>query len=322
MTSATTGLGTSHSWPLAGLINGDYNFYIRCTDSYGNINTDDFPINFTVSILNINPGGGGQMELPPIEGPKFGEIEDPAETEEEISAAEIEINHQYTLPSGGLCVNITPGLCLNVFGNNATVHNIAEIDPSKYKLLLCNQSYVYAYEINVTVDNAYLCFDKSQTDLNAISIYTFNGDWVPVGEIVEKDNQICGKITSSPYMIAGFKATPTQQRALDSITLAETRIEKSPSSDAQIFLDQARDAYFNCKYDEAYDLSQQALRNIPISLPYLPIWVWAVIAIVSVGAIYWYEKAKQKKSIPSETIPENNIKKVKKKRTRKKSKIS
>src|SRR4029077_13684043 len=45
----TTG-GTSHSTVVTGLTNGAiYSFFVRCKDSHGNTNLDDFPIAFSVA---------------------------------------------------------------------------------------------------------------------------------------------------------------------------------------------------------------------------------------------------------------------------------
>jgi parallel beta-helix repeat protein len=51
---STTG-GTNHSTTITGLQNGQsYNRYVRCIDSSGNANTDDFVINFSVSQPSVN----------------------------------------------------------------------------------------------------------------------------------------------------------------------------------------------------------------------------------------------------------------------------
>ena len=61
---ATTG-GTAHSSTISGLVNGtSYNYYVRCTDSIGNANTDDFVISFNVAsppkpvITSLSPSKG------------------------------------------------------------------------------------------------------------------------------------------------------------------------------------------------------------------------------------------------------------------------
>ncbi len=57
-TFTTTG-GTAHSSVLAGLENGQaYNLYVRCRDASGNVNTDDFPISFSVA----SGSNGGDLD--------------------------------------------------------------------------------------------------------------------------------------------------------------------------------------------------------------------------------------------------------------------
>jgi len=54
-TFSTTG-GTTHSTTVTGLTDGQtYNYYVRCQDSSGNANTDDYLINFSIAIDNIPP---------------------------------------------------------------------------------------------------------------------------------------------------------------------------------------------------------------------------------------------------------------------------
>ena len=101
-------------------------------------------------------------------------------------------------------------------------------------------------------------------------------------------------------MIAGFKTSATQQQALQSIELVQEKIEKSETgvTAAQQLLDQAQQAYFNCDYDEAYELSQRALRLLPITLPGLRMWIFLLIVAILVGTYYYYKNYyKKKKSI-------------------------
>ena len=102
-------------------------------------------------------------------------------------------------------------------------------------------------------------------------------------------------------MIAGFEPTPTQERALNEIILAEEKIAWSSAdmTEAQSLLAQAKQAYFNCEYDEAYDLSQQGLRNIPILLPSIPWWVWIALSTILIGILYWYASLKKKIKLTS-----------------------
>ena len=51
-TFSTTG-GTSHSQLITGLVDGgNYNYYVRCNDTLGNYNTDDYAISFRI----VSPG--------------------------------------------------------------------------------------------------------------------------------------------------------------------------------------------------------------------------------------------------------------------------
>jgi|GEM_PF-1687571 len=49
MTSSTTASDTSHSWSLSGLTSGTKYYYVKCKDTAGNMNADDYTISFTVS---------------------------------------------------------------------------------------------------------------------------------------------------------------------------------------------------------------------------------------------------------------------------------
>ncbi len=52
-TFSTTG-GTSHSTAISGLTNGStYNYYVRCNDTSGNYNTDDYQISFSIASPSI-----------------------------------------------------------------------------------------------------------------------------------------------------------------------------------------------------------------------------------------------------------------------------
>ncbi|MDD5416567.1 MAG: right-handed parallel beta-helix repeat-containing protein, partial [Candidatus Aenigmarchaeota archaeon] len=254
--NTNTAWGTLHNWTIETLAATTYNYTIKCNDTLGNYNTDDYIINFTKASTIV---GGGGYDLPitrPVM-PHPEPISDPTDTEEEIPVEEVIIGEQTALPSGGLSIIVDKGVRLNMYGGNATVYNISKIDPNQYKLLLCNQSYINAYEINVSVDNAYLCFDTENVDLKTISIYSFNGEWKPLTNITQYGNQICGKIGSTPYMIAGFKSSQIQQLALDAIINSEQRLSANPSAELEEILKNAKEAYFNCDYQSAYDLAQQ-----------------------------------------------------------------
>ncbi len=53
--STTTGQGKTHSWSLTGLSNGQKTYYIRCSDTLGNKNSQDFAHTFTVELDTKSP---------------------------------------------------------------------------------------------------------------------------------------------------------------------------------------------------------------------------------------------------------------------------
>jgi hypothetical protein len=59
MTSFTSTSSTTHSSTISGLHNGNsYFYYIKCSDNYNNINSDDYLISFSVP---SNAGGSGGL---------------------------------------------------------------------------------------------------------------------------------------------------------------------------------------------------------------------------------------------------------------------
>jgi hypothetical protein len=70
-TFATTG-STAHSNAVTGLTTGSYTFYVRCTDSVGNINTSDFPISFSVAgAVSVSSTFGGTPQNPLVENGRW-----------------------------------------------------------------------------------------------------------------------------------------------------------------------------------------------------------------------------------------------------------
>ncbi|MBI2543065.1 MAG: PEGA domain-containing protein [Candidatus Aenigmarchaeota archaeon] len=68
MTSDTTSSGTFHSWSLSRLTDDVYNYYVKCRDRAGNVNTDDYVITFTLATaqagslrISIVSAGGDTM---------------------------------------------------------------------------------------------------------------------------------------------------------------------------------------------------------------------------------------------------------------------
>ena len=65
-TFSTTG-GTAHSTAVSGLASGGiYSYYVRCQDSLGNTNPDDFAISFTVGLIGSDPASSSFVG---VEGP-------------------------------------------------------------------------------------------------------------------------------------------------------------------------------------------------------------------------------------------------------------
>ncbi|MBU3896441.1 MAG: hypothetical protein KJ697_00715, partial [Nanoarchaeota archaeon] len=217
-------------------------------------------------------GDGGGFDIQPITIiPETRPVPNPSDTGTETSIADIPLNRPYQIPSGGLCMKVAEGLCISVFGDSVIVYNVTAIDPNQFKVLLCNQTYIEAYEINVTANNAYLCFDTSTVDVKALSIYSFNGEWNQLTNVTQIGNQICGRITSTPYMVAGFKTSDLQQLALDAIADSEQKLLINSDSELESILNQAKDAYYNCDYQTAYDLSQQIYWTKTIESIQLPL---------------------------------------------------
>lgn len=60
MTTFATTMATFHQTPISGLSSGQsYYYYVKCEDSWGNINPDDYLISFAVGGVPISAGSGG-----------------------------------------------------------------------------------------------------------------------------------------------------------------------------------------------------------------------------------------------------------------------
>ncbi|MBU3896759.1 MAG: right-handed parallel beta-helix repeat-containing protein, partial [Nanoarchaeota archaeon] len=132
--SHSTLSSTSHSWPVDTIVAGTYAYYVRCNDTLGNYNTNDYTISFT-KIAMVVGDGGWPGEIPIVRPILPSPVADPTDTETETSIADIPLNRPYQIPSGGLCMKVADGLCISVFGDKVTVHNITKIDPNQFKVL-------------------------------------------------------------------------------------------------------------------------------------------------------------------------------------------
>ncbi len=64
MTGFSTSGGTTHSTALNGLQNGQtYNFYVRCQDSFSNVDNADYTVSFSIAAQNFN---NGLAQTPPM----------------------------------------------------------------------------------------------------------------------------------------------------------------------------------------------------------------------------------------------------------------
>lgn len=295
MTSDGTSWGTSHAWSLSGLTDGNYVYYIRCNDTLGVYNTDDYIISFTVDVPQVQPGPG--LIIQPVESLDI-------DLPKEIPVEDIEIGMEISPAAGGTKIILPQGGFINIT-ENVTIDAINEINAADYKLLLCNQTEIAAYEIKIKGEGAYLCFDYTDvTQVKAVSIYKFINDWIEVDKVDVYDDMICGKITSTPYMIAGFKSTPDSEAALAALESAERKIETARQkgidvSQAEEILLDAYDEYYKCDYELSlrYANNAKVLASV-IILPKPPWWGWLLLALIVSGTGFWYFRLKHKIKIP------------------------
>lgn len=257
-------------------------------------------------------GGGPPPEEPSEEPEAPPEIEPPSE--EEILEFPEEIieppspGETIDLPEGGITIQLEPNIMLALYpitNLTATIHNITKIEPGRYKLLLCNQTSVASYEINVTADLAFFCANYSGYGVEDPDVFIFKSeenDWIPLGieNIIIDTNKkvICGNITSTPYMIAGFLPTPLSKTALDAIKNANNSIRQAREQGmntkfALSLLDQAFSAYYRCDWISAKSLADRAMDSLVV----IPASLIFIILILATGIWYRYYILKKKVAI-------------------------
>ncbi len=208
----------------------------------------------------------------------------------------------FDLPSTGITIRLDPKLVLTLYPltrKKATIHNISEIEPSRYKILLCNQTEIASYEINITSDLAYFCANYSGFSVEdpTVSIFRFvQSDWslLSADKVIKNSSNkiVCGQITSTPYLVAGFQSNPDSKTALQSIketnnTIELARRQNISTEEAEGLLSQAVDSYYSCNYITASTLANQALNSL-VTLPSVPIYVPAAIGVIITIAVAWY----------------------------------
>ncbi len=220
------------------------------------------------------------------------------------------------LPQGGISIVLEPKKAfINLYPNSTDktgkIESIEKIDPNIYAKVKCDQDVLLAYKIELSAPKAYFCgnySDVKNESITAFTVFKFDKSWIESQNISRNDRTkiVCGRISSTPYMIAGILSTPTSRQALDTISITNSSIVEAYSlglnvSSALDPFTQAIEAYNNCQYKDAIDLSQRATGLIPLGIPttieklapYINAAIIAAIMIVA-AALYYYHELKKR----------------------------
>ena len=239
----------------------------------------------------------GQVNIPPPVNP----TEFPPTV---IELPQLKIETPITMPSSGITVRLEPNFVLTVYpltNTTAVVHNLSKIEePGKYKILLCNQTLISSYEINITADLTYYCANYSgyPIDEPTINIFKFkNKEWIPLitGNLIRNNTKkvVCGKIESTPYMITGFNPTVTSETAMITIndvnnTIILARKQNINVTEATVLMNKALYEYYSCNYMTAKALADKALDSlVKVKIAEWVLYV-AFVLIMIIGL--WYYK--------------------------------
>ncbi len=306
-----TSWGTFHEWEVS-TPEGSYTFYVRCEDNSNNQNIDDYEISFTVS--SPSPGGG----TPPQPETTFPPVPQTFETFPtqivafnrnlcllENTTVELEGTGASVLLDGSIDEQGKPSpgsVAVLLYPQNSNYSRIGRIrciEPQELAVVICNQTVLASYEVDVTSDQTYFCMNYEGYDIppETIQIYSVeSGDWLPIEDIWKDDSIICGNITgNTPYMIAGFAATSDSLSAKESVEAAESRITRAKeqgldTSAAEQILKTAYDYYSNCNWLES-KITADSIQFPELSQKnYAPVMIIAVIIILSAAGIYFYKK--------------------------------
>ena len=256
-----------------------------------------------VSDCGICPGEG-----PPPSPPPEVNIPPPQEPTE-IPEIVIELpdlpplGEPITLPEAGTTIRLEPSFVITLYpltNLTAVVHNISKIEePSRYKILLCNQTLISSYEIEITVDLAYFCANYSGYPIEdpTVNIFKFiENDWMPLKtEDIAKNSIkkiICGKMSFTPYMVTGFAPTIDSKTALIAIQTCNNTIMSAIEQGIDVtrakeFLDKAWMEYYSCNYAKAKELADKGLESLVVPPTWLIPVSFVAIAIVAI-AWFWY----------------------------------
>ena len=250
------------------------------------------------------------VEQPPTEAVNIPPPEEPTEFPETvIELPDIEPGTPITMPETGLTIKLEPSFALTVYpltNLTAVVHNISKIEkPSRYKILLCNQTLISSYEISITVDLAYFCANYSGYDIEdpTVNIFKFiEDDWKPLKtEDLAKNaikKIICGKVSATPYMVTGFTPTIDSQTALIAIKICDNLIsvaigQGTDVTKAKEFLEKAWMEYYSCNYAKAKEFADKGLEALVVPPEWLIPVSFVAMAVAAI-AWFWYYSVKIK----------------------------
>ncbi|MBU4124157.1 MAG: right-handed parallel beta-helix repeat-containing protein, partial [Nanoarchaeota archaeon] len=242
---------------------------------------------------------------------------------EDGAVMSLSIDGKYIIDPSGYPISFV------LFGSAGTANVIktVEITPDQFKETKCYQETLASYVLEIEGENKYLCLnieDYSKENVIDIKTYKFvDDDWQEIS-YQDYNGKLCSPITSTPYMIAGFKSSSTQQEALTKILMAESTLEVASESGqdteyAEQLITEANVAYWSCQYASASDLAIRAVQSVKtIELPLY--MILSGVAIILAGILYLFRNKlnfikfpkKEITSINETTVSEISKKKLKK----------
>ncbi|MDD5416771.1 MAG: NosD domain-containing protein [Candidatus Aenigmarchaeota archaeon] len=168
----------------------------------------------------------------------------------------------------------------------ANITKTVEITPNEYKEVKCYQKPLASYVLEVSAKEKYLCLNTEEyasENVTDIKIYKFIDDeWTEL-PYKNYEGRICSPITSTPYMIAGFQTSATQQEAFTKIITAQNVVDEAYDSGKEVeyakeLLTEANAAYWNCQYANAAELATKAIQatsiiQVPMEITYAGVFI-------------------------------------------------
>ena len=300
-------IGNTYSKSFVGLEVGTHNYKWFANDTSNNWNSTSIYA-YQVIAQTIPPTSAPQQT--PSSPSQSPETYQPPENPTEFPETIIELPQlptlgtPITLPTTGLTIRLEPNFVISLYpltNKTAIVHNLSKIEePGKYKILLCNQTLISSYEINITADLAYYCANYSGYPFEepTVNIFKFRqNNWIPLptGNIIRNTTTkiICGKIESTPYMISGFQPTVTSETAMIAIndvknTIILARKQNINVTEATVLMNKALYEYYSCNYMTAKTLAEEALASL-VGLK-IPEWILYLGFALIIITVIWYYK--------------------------------